>query len=84
MSKAQNLNKSLAEAVAFHIERYFRVHGDDAMPADVYDRIIAEVEKPLIEVALRYTSGNQLKAAAVLGLNRNTLRKKIRKAGIER
>ena len=46
--------------------------------AGVYDRLIREVERPLIARALAATRGNQLKAADVLGLNRNTLRKKIR------
>ena len=45
---------------------------------DIYDRVIAEVERPLIQMTLSATRGNQIKAAAMLGLNRNTLRKKIR------
>ena len=45
---------------------------------DIYDRVIAEVERPLIQLTLSATRGNQIKAAAMLGLNRNTLRKKIR------
>jgi two-component system nitrogen regulation response regulator GlnG len=45
---------------------------------DVYDKIIAEVERPLIRLTLAATRGNQIKAASMLGLNRNTLRKKIR------
>ncbi|MGH6952380.1 MAG: sigma 54-interacting transcriptional regulator [Vitreimonas sp.] len=48
----------------------------------LYDRLLAEVERPLIEHALAATRGNQLKAAAVLGINRNTLRKKIQSLGI--
>ena len=47
-------------------------------PSDVYDRVIAEVERPLIRLTLAATRGNQIKAASMLGLNRNTLRKKIR------
>lgn len=49
---------------------------------DVYARVIAAVEKPLVERALQVTSGNQIRAAEILGLNRNTLRKKIRDLGI--
>ncbi len=45
---------------------------------DIYDRVLAEVERPLIQMTLAATRGNQIKAAAMLGLNRNTLRKKIR------
>jgi two-component system nitrogen regulation response regulator GlnG len=44
---------------------------------DLYDEVISRVERPLIELVLERTAGNQLKAAEILGLNRNTLRKKI-------
>ncbi|GAA4493046.1 nitrogen regulation protein NR(I) [Gluconacetobacter tumulicola] len=68
----------LADAVARHI-RHFLAAGQDGMPLhDIYDRVIAEVERPLIQMTLAATRGNQIKAAAMLGLNRNTLRKKIR------
>ncbi|NVN11350.1 MULTISPECIES: nitrogen regulation protein NR(I) [Nguyenibacter] len=68
----------LADAVARHI-RHFLSSGQDGMPLhDIYDRVIAEVERPLIQMTLAATRGNQIKAAAMLGLNRNTLRKKIR------
>lgn len=50
--------------------------------AGLYDRVLAEVERPLISQALSATRGNQIKAAAVLGINRNTLRKKIQTLGI--
>jgi two-component system nitrogen regulation response regulator GlnG len=48
----------------------------------LFDRVIREVEKPLIVITLEATRGNQIRAAEVLGLNRNTLRKKIRDLGI--
>jgi two-component system nitrogen regulation response regulator GlnG len=48
----------------------------------LYDRVLAEVERPLIQQALTATKGNQIRAAAVLGINRNTLRKKIQTLGI--
>ena len=69
---------SLGSAVERHIDRYFRAHDGALPPTGVYDRLIREVERPLIARALAATRGNQLKAADVLGLNRNTLRKKIR------
>ncbi len=47
-------------------------------PADLYDLVIGEVEKPLFRTVLRYTRGNQSHAAQVLGINRGTLRKKLR------
>ena len=51
---------------------------DGVPPTGLYDRVLHEIERPLITMTLNATKGNQIKAAAVLGLNRNTLRKKIR------
>jgi Fis family transcriptional regulator len=50
---------------------------------DIYDMVVANVEKPLLEVVLHHVEGNQTRAAALLGLNRNTLRKKLTQHGIE-
>ena len=72
----------LADAVAKQLETYFEAHKDGTPPAGLYDRILHEVERPLITMTLNSTNGNQIKAAAVLGLNRNTLRKKIRQLDI--
>ena len=74
---------SLGEAIDFHLAEYFDAHDDGLPPAGLYDRILREVERPLIERTLVATRGNQIKAAQVLGLNRNTLRKKIRDLSIE-
>ena len=68
----------LARAVERHIRTFLSAHDDGLTPSDIYDRVIAEVERPLIQMTLAVTRGNQIKAAAMLGLNRNTLRKKIR------
>ncbi|WP_316013182.1 nitrogen regulation protein NR(I) [Roseobacter sp. HKCCA0434] len=68
----------LGEAVESHLERYFALHGDELPPPGLYDRILREVEMPLIALALSATRGNQVKTADLLGINRNTLRKKIR------
>ena len=68
----------LVDSVSRHIARYLEA-GREGMPLhDLHARIIAEVERPLIQMTLTETRGNQIKAAAMLGLNRNTLRKKIR------
>ena len=75
--------QSLAKAAQYHISRFLEAHGGDHVPTGIHERILAEVEKPLIEISLRHTGGNQLRAAEMLGLNRNTLRKKIRQLGIE-
>jgi Fis family transcriptional regulator len=50
-------------------------------PCDVYELVLAEVEKPLLSVVLEFTRGNQTKAAQLLGLNRGTLRKKMKTHG---
>jgi two-component system nitrogen regulation response regulator GlnG len=62
---------------------YFNSHGDELPPPGIYDRILQEVERPLISICLGATRGNQIRAAHLLGLNRNTLRKKIRDLGLE-
>ena len=74
---------SLAEAVERHLTRYFATHGDRLPPPGLYDRIVQEVERPLLSICLAATRGNQIRAAHLLGLNRNTLRKKIRDLGLE-
>lgn len=68
---------SLADAADHHIRNYFDALSNSEPPAGLYDRVIEEVERPLIIRTLHLTKGNQIKAAQILGLNRNTLRKKI-------
>ncbi|MCL4136218.1 UNVERIFIED_CONTAM: hypothetical protein GTU68_003804 [Idotea baltica] len=67
----------LSGSVAQHLKRYFDLHGGMLPPPGLYQRILREVEGPLIEIALDATSGNQAKCAELLGINRNTLRKKV-------
>jgi two-component system, NtrC family, nitrogen regulation response regulator GlnG len=69
--------ETLGGAAAEHISRYFSSFGSVLPPDGVYDRLLAEVERPLILACLEATGGNQLKAAKLLGINRNTLRKKL-------
>jgi two-component system nitrogen regulation response regulator GlnG len=68
----------LAPAVERHLKRLLAGRADGMPTRDIYDHVLAEVERPLIRMTLLATRGNQIKAAAILGLNRNTLRKKIR------
>lgn len=75
--------KSLPGVVANHLQNYFTTFGADLPPPGLYDRVIKEVEKPLILAALAATNGNQIKASDLLGINRNTLRKKIRDLDIQ-
>jgi two-component system nitrogen regulation response regulator GlnG len=69
--------EKLSASVARHLKRYFDLHGGALPPPGVYQRILREIEVPLIEIALDATAGNQARCADLLGINRNTLRKKI-------
>ncbi|MDE3078797.1 MAG: response regulator [Paracoccaceae bacterium] len=69
--------EKLSASVARHLKRYFDLHGGALPPPGVYQRVLREVEMPLIEIALDATAGNQARCADLLGINRNTLRKKI-------
>ena len=74
--------EGLGAAVERHINDYFAAHRGALPAAGLYDRVLREVERPLIVATLAATRGNQIKAAHLLGLNRNTLRKKIRELDI--
>lgn len=69
--------EGLGASVEKHLTEYFAAHKSGLPASGLYDRIIREVEKPLIVATLEAVNGNQLKAAKVLGINRNTLRKRI-------
>ena len=75
-------NKGLAQSVEEQLITYFGAHDGELPAAGLYDRIIREVERPLITLTLQATRGNQIKAAEILGVNRNTLRKKIKELEI--
>ncbi len=75
-------DRSLGAAVERHLRTYFAAHETELPGAGLHGRIVREVERPLIELSLAATGGNQIKAAKMLGLNRNTLRKKIRELDI--
>jgi two-component system nitrogen regulation response regulator GlnG len=80
---ARAYSENLSEAVEHHLLAYFDAHGD-ALPAPgMHERVLREVERPLISLCLAATRGNQIKAAELLGVNRNTLRKKIRELDIQ-
>jgi two-component system nitrogen regulation response regulator GlnG len=74
---------SLATMVERHLATHFAEYGERLPPSGLYDRVIREVERPLIAISLAAARGNQIRAAQLLGLNRNTLRKKIRELGVE-
>ncbi len=73
---------TISQAVEVQLQGYFSSFKDSLPPPGIYDRFLVEFEYPLILACLTATNGNQIRAAELLGLNRNTLRKKIRELGI--
>jgi two-component system, NtrC family, nitrogen regulation response regulator GlnG len=76
-------DEGLGAAIERHLATYFASFGDDLPPPGLYHRVLREVEHPLLSVTLAATRGNQIRAADLLGVNRNTLRKKIRDLDIQ-
>jgi Fis family transcriptional regulator len=73
----------IAACVKSSMDKYFNdLNGEKT--SDVYDMVMAEVEKPLLEAVMKYTKSNQCRAADVLGINRNTLRKKLKQYKLDR
>lgn len=62
---------------------YFHNLGDQQQPSNLYDLVLQEMESPLLEIVMQRTRGNQTKAAELLGINRGTLRKKLRQYSID-
>ncbi|MGC6518007.1 MAG: response regulator [Candidatus Puniceispirillaceae bacterium] len=83
-NRPSETSQSLSQAADHHIRDYFAVLGDALPEVGLYDRMMEQVERPLIIRTLHLTKGNQIKAAHILGLNRNTLRKKIDMLGISK
>ncbi len=80
---AEREEETLGGSVERHMSDYFKEYGDNLPPPGLYHRVLREIEEPLIGAALAATRGNQIRAAELLGLNRNTLRKKIRDLDIQ-
>ena len=72
----------LGDAVRRSLERYFK-DLDGETPSAIYDMVLRIIEKPMIETVLRQAEGNQTSAAEMLGINRNTLRKKMQQLRIK-
>ncbi len=79
----QPTQECLASTVEKHLRAYFAAHEHDLPASGLYDRILQEIERPLLAIVLEECQGNQLRAAELLGINRNTLRKKIRDLRLE-
>lgn len=76
MTEQHPARDQIAEAIHASLAEYFRDLDGEA-PCALYDMVLARVEKPLLEIVLEKVGGNQTKAADMLGINRNTLRKKL-------
>ena len=75
-------SNELADTVKRSLERYFK-DMDGEQPSAIYDMVLKNIERPMIETVLGYAKGNQTLAAAMLGIDRNTLRKKMRQLRIK-
>lgn len=72
---------TIDEAVTRSLEKYFR-DLDGTPPSSVYEMVLRAVERPMLEVVMRQAHGNQVRASEMLGINRNTLRKKLQQHGM--
>jgi two-component system, NtrC family, nitrogen regulation response regulator GlnG len=81
--ESRSADENLSSAVERYLARYFSSFDDGLPPPGLYHRILRELEGPLLSAALTATRGNQIRAADLLGVNRNTLRKKIRDLDIQ-
>ena len=75
-TQVQNDNQNIEECIRASLENYFRDLGGET-PCNMYDMLLQLVEKPLLDVVMQHAANNQSKASQWLGLNRNTLRKKL-------
>lgn len=82
-SDTEHEDRPLSHYVSASLERYFDSLNGSKPPCDLYRMVLEQVEKPLLEHVLEYSRGNQSRAAEVLGINRGTLRKKIRAYAID-
>lgn len=76
-------NQPLRKLVMHAMENYFSRISSDLPPRELYRLVMEEVEAPLMESTLKYTRGNQCKAAILLGISRSTLRKKLKIYGLD-
>lgn len=76
-----NESQSIDEAVTRSLEKYF-LDLAGSRPSAIYDMVLSAVERPMLEVVMRQAHGNQLRASEMLGINRNTLRKKLQHYGL--
>ncbi|MEM8985967.1 MAG: helix-turn-helix domain-containing protein [Pseudomonadota bacterium] len=80
---ASRASGAISQAMDEHLKAYFKALDGHKPPTGLYEQVLREVERPLIRQCLAATDGNKMRAAEILGLNRNTLSKKIRSLGLE-
>jgi Fis family transcriptional regulator len=73
--------ESIEDVVRKSLDKYFKDLGEQ-LPTNVYDMVVSTVEKPIFEAVMARADGNQSQAAEILGINRNTLRKKLQQHGL--
>ncbi|PCJ26123.1 MAG: hypothetical protein COA94_05535 [Rickettsiales bacterium] len=78
----KNNDKTLTSAIEARMDEFFAMHEGDCPESGLYERVITQVEKILIKKTIDHVSGVQTKASKILGINRNTLRKKVKDLGI--
>lgn len=80
-SQAQQVHKPLRDNVKQAVRNYLaQLNGED--PTELYELVLSEIEHPMLDIVMQYTRGNQTRAATMLGINRGTLRKKLKKYGM--
>lgn len=80
-SHAQQVNKPLRDNVKQAVRNYLaQLNGEE--PTELYELVLSEIEHPMLDIVMQYTRGNQTRAATMLGINRGTLRKKLKKYGM--
>lgn len=80
--RRENQTQTLRDAVRHCLEKFF-VDLDGHKPAEIYQLVMGEVEPAMLETVMSFTQGNQTRAAEILGINRTTLRKKLRQYGLD-
>ncbi|MDG1436844.1 MAG: helix-turn-helix domain-containing protein [Rickettsiaceae bacterium] len=76
-------NKTLSSSIEDQLDQFFEMHAGDCPESGLYNLVVKEVEKVLIKKTLSYVDGVQVKASRILGINRNTLRKKMQEFNID-
>ena len=82
MTKKEQSKDPLCQCVRRSLKRYFRdMNGEQ--PTNLYHMVVSEIEKPLLEIVMEQSESNQTRASQILGINRNTLRKKLKQHKLE-